>query len=258
MRALRFLATLALAGCAAAAPPVQAPPTGPLAGHWRIAAVDGKAPLSVGEDAGEPRTPRFGFGERSYGGTSGCNFMGGLKVERGSRLYTYPGPQTQMACMGPLGAQEAAIDVLFRAAPTIARDGAAVILTGAGHTLRLVREPDRPPVQDPPEAWQGTRLAGQSFELHQVDGDSLNRRPAPLLSFGDRTATLTHLCPRPASGAYVEGPHSLRIAFSPSCPAAQRHFAGTLATASGPNGELLLAGDGHWLAGDNLRRDRPK
>jgi hypothetical protein len=46
--------------------------------------------------------------------------------------------------------------------------------------------------------------------------------------------------------------------FNPSCPGAQRHFAGTLTTASGPNGELLLAGEGHWLAGDNLRRDRPK
>ena len=258
MRALRFLATLTLAGCAAAGPPTTAPSPAQLEGNWRVDSIDGKAPLSVREDAGKQRTPRFGFGERSYGGTSGCNFMGGLKVERGSRLYTYPGPQTQMACIGPLGAQEAAIDVLFRAAPTIARDGEAVLLTGAGHSLRLVRDPGQAPVQDPPEAWQGTRLAGQSFELHQVDGDSLNRRPAPLLSFAERTATLTHLCPRPINGAYVEGPHSLRLVFNPSCPAAQRHFADTLATVSGPNGELLLAGDGHWLAGDNLRRNRPK
>jgi heat shock protein HslJ len=249
---------LALAGCAAAGPPTAAPSSAPLKGNWRIDSIDGRAPLSVREDADTQRTPRFGFGERSYGGTSGCNFMGGLKIERGSRLYTYPGPQTQMACLGPLGAQEAAIDVLFRSSPTIAWNGESVVLTGAGHTLRLVPEPGRPPVQDPPEAWQGTRLAGQSFELHQIDGDSLNRRPAPLLRFGERTATLTRLCPRPISGAYVQGPGSLRIVFNPSCPAAQRHFAGPLATASGPNGELLLAGEGHWLAGDNLRRDRPK
>jgi len=258
VKALRFLALVALAGCSAAGPPRPVPASPPLEGNWRVASVDGKAPLSVGEDAGEQRTPRFGFGERSYGGTSGCNFMGGLKIERGERLYTYPGPQTQMACMGPLGAQEAAIDVLFRSSPTIARDGEAVVLTGAGHALRLVREPDSAPVQDPPEAWQGTRLAGQSFELHQIDGDSLNRRPAPLLRFGERTATLSNLCPRPVSGAYVQGPSNLRIVFNPSCPAAQRHFAGTLTSVSGPNGELLLAGDGHWLAGDNLRRDRPK
>ena len=133
-----------------------------------------------------------------------------------------------------------------------------MLLSGGGHTLRLVREPDTAPVQDPPEAWQGMRFAGQSFELRQIDGDPLNRRPAPLLRFATRTATLAHVCPRPVSGAYVQGPESLRIVFNPSCPGAQRHFAGTLTTASGPNGELLLAGEGHWLAGDNLRRDRPK
>lgn len=256
----RLLVLAALTGCVAAAPtPDQSQNAPVLAGNgYRVAAVDGRTPQFVEEDVGKPRTPRFQFGARSYGGTSGCNFMGGLQVQRGARLYTYPGAQTQMACGGALGAQEAAVDVLFRAAPTIRRDGEAVILSGAGRTLRLVREPDQLPVQDAPEAWQGTRLAGQRFEMHQIDGDSLNRRPAPLLAFAARSATLTHVCPKPVSGSYVQGPGTLRITLKAPCPGAQRQFAGTLSTVSGPNGELLLAGQGHWLAGDNLRRDRPK
>jgi heat shock protein HslJ len=230
----------------------------PLAGHWRIAEIDGRAPLHVDEDAGKPRTPRFSFGERSYGGTSGCNFLGGLKIERDGRLYTYPGPQTQMACVGPLGDQETAIDALFRSAPAIAHTDGAVILTGGGHTMRLVAEESTIPVEDAPEAWQGPGVVGQRYELHQFDGDSLNRRPAPRIEFEKGKVTLTHLCPKPVSGPYVPEGKTLHIALFDACDTALKYFSKSLTTVSGPNGELLLAGPGHWIAGDNLRRDRPK
>ena len=256
----RLLVLAAVPGCVAAAPTPNSPIDPPvLAGNaYRVIAVDGRAPHFVEEDVGRPRIPRFGFGQRSYGGTSGCNFMGGLQVQRGSRLYTYPGPQTQMGCMGPLGEQEKAIDVLFRAAPTIARDGGAVVLSGANHTLRLEPDPAAAAPRDAPEAWQGVRLAGQSFELISFDGASLSRRPASRLTFSARTATLTGLCANSVNGGYVEGAGTLSITWAnPSCLGA-RFPRGTLSQVSGPNGELLFAGDGHWVAGDNLRRDRPK
>ncbi len=254
-----IIACLALAACTATTlPPPSVETTEPLSGHWRIVEIDGRTPTMVEEDAGEPRTPRFWFGDRSYGGTSGCNFLGGLNVERSGRLFTYPGPQTQMGCGGALGEQEGAIDGLFRAAPTIARSGEAAVLSGGGHTMRLVADIGGTPAEDPPEAWQGAGVANQRFELHQFDGDSLNRRPAPKLVFGDGSATLTGLCPTPIAGPFQELRGGLRLAFAAPCAAAAKYFSETLSTVSGPNGELLLAGESHWIAGDNQRRDRPK
>lgn len=251
-----ILALAAFAVCTASAPPAESPP--PLAGNWRIVEVDGRAVLHIDEDAGKPRTPRFWFGARSYGGTSGCNFMGGLKIERDGRLYTYPGPQTQMGCFGPLGDQESAIDALFRSAPTVAHADGAVVLTGGGHSMRLVAEDGGIPGEDPPEAWQGRSVVGQRYELHQFDGDSLNHRPAPRIEFGNGKVTLTHVCPKPVFGPYVPEGKTLHIALFDACEMALEYFSKPLATVSGPNGELLLASDRHWIAGDNLRRDRPK
>ena len=124
--------------------------------------------------------------------------------------------------------------------------------------MRLVREAAVAPAQDPPEAWQGPGVVGQRYELHQFDGDWLNRRPAPVLDFGKGKVTLSHLCPRPVSGPYVPEGRTLHIAFFEPCEAALRYFRLSLSTVSGPNGELLLASKEHWIAGDNVRRDRPK
>lgn len=212
----------------------------------------------VDEATGRPRTPRLWFGERSYGGTSGCNSFGGLKIEREGRLFTYPGPQTQMACGGALDEQEGSIVGLFRAAPTIEHIADGIMLVGGGHTMRVVPDPPGGVAEDPPTAWQGSGLTEQTYEMHQFDGDSLNRRPAPRIAFGKSVATLSHLCDRPISGPFAATNDRVVIRFAAPCAQAQRYFPDTLHMVSGPNGELLLAGNGHWIAGDNLRRDRPK
>lgn len=257
---LGLITLLALPGCAAASPPSDSP--APLIGSYRVAAVDGRAPEFVEEDAGKPRTPRFAFGQRSYSGTSGCNFLGGLKVQRGARLFTYPGAQTQMGCGGALGEQERTIDALFRAAPTIAHQGDAVMLTGAGHTIMLETESASSPPQDAPEAWQGSGVSSQRFELRMVDGAWRQSRQPVILAFSGGRLTVTADCGSPMRGSYQESGFALTITgLAAACPADRRLaavLAGDLATVSGPNGELLIAGTGGWAALDNARRDRPK
>src|SRR5688500_9672181 len=49
-----------------------------LTGTWDIVAVDGRAPRSIGDDADRRRTPRLVFSQGGYGGTTGCNHIGGL------------------------------------------------------------------------------------------------------------------------------------------------------------------------------------
>lgn len=224
---------------------------------WIIVAIDGAA-LETAPVDGVDHRPHLRFAQRSYSGHAGCNALGGLFVQRSTRVYTYPGPQTAMGCGGRRAAQEAALDAVMRAAPTITRAGEQLTLSAVGRRIDLHREPTLTAIGDPPSAWQGASLAGQRFEMHSVDGASLSRRPAPLLTFTRTGVTIANVCARPVTGHYIQRPATLRVEWRNGACLGARTPAGALGMVSGPNGELLLAGDGHWWAGDNLRRDRPK
>lgn len=247
-----------------------AAPSAPLAGAvWRVVSVDGRPlasrPPSAGMDA-----PTVTFDRRTYGGGVGCNALGGLYAKVGDRLYTMPGPQTAMGCIGTVGQQEAAFDALFRASPTIRQNGGTVWLEGGEHRLELAYA--RPSTRsDPPTAWQGRGLAGQSYVIHEVnarrtDGKRIWSKTPPRLTFASRTVTMRLDCPRPATARFVEDKDSVQAAaLGPSCASLGARDAALAAilraspaVVSGPNGELLLASRVGWAILWNERRDRPK
>lgn len=247
---------LALFGCGAAAPaPSPAAQAQGLAGsHWLIEAIDGKQP-EPGHDGAKPALT---FAGRSYAAYAGCNAMGGLYARRDERLYTLVGPSTAMACGGARGRQEEIVGRVLQQAPWIAGKGDRVTLRSGSHALTLRRASPPHPIVDVPEAWQGAGLAGQSFDMSWIDGDSLNRRPAPRLSFADRRLRIENLCGATVYASYRAQRGEVTVEGAPR-DCLNGFFAGrTLSAVSGPNGELLLAGGGHWLGGDNIRRDRPK
>jgi heat shock protein HslJ len=268
----RLALALPLLGCAAQAPATDLVPS-PLAGAtWRVMTIDGK-PLAAppkGDD-GEVRYPSFAFGHRGYGGSAGCNALGGLYAQVEDRLYTMPGPQTAMGCRGPAAAQEDAANAIFRAAPTVTRGRHSVLLSGGGHTMELVRSGPAPEHADSPTAWQGTALSGQSYVIQEVngqrtDGKRLFSKSPPRLRFGKGDVTMTLDCPKPAKGVFNQGTEHLYGAlFDPTCDtpgtrdaALSKIIGADPRVVSGPNGELLLASKAGWAILWHERRDRPK
>jgi len=270
MKRFRIAAIFALAGAACAPASGTDLVASPLAGStWRIAAIDGTPVVGRRGDDGEDTAPRFAFGWRSYGGNAGCNALGGLYAQVGDRLYTMPGPQTAMACGSPHGDQEAAANAIFAASPAVTRDGETIRLSGGGHAMDLVRIGAAPRNVDPPTAWQGTALSGQSFAIHEVDGartDGMRLwKTPPRLRFGNSEVTMALDCPKPAKGAFVQSSEHLHVALlAPGCrtEARDRRLAEILGAdprvVSGPNGELLLASAKGWAILWNERHDRPK
>ena len=109
-----------------------------LVGQWRIVSIDGRLQSGLRQDDGIERGPSVSFSSQSYGGTAGCNAMGGLGILDGDRYYTYPGPQTVMLCDDARMLQEGAWNDALRAGPVVERiaDG-RLRLSGAGHLLVL-------------------------------------------------------------------------------------------------------------------------
>jgi heat shock protein HslJ len=270
MKGIRLAAIAALAAAACGPAAGTDLVASPLAGStWRIAAIDGKPAEGRRGDGAEQTAPQFAFGWRSYGGNAGCNAMGGLYAQVGDRFYTLPGPQTAMACGSPHGEQEEAANAIFAASPTVVRGRDSILLSGGDHTMELVRAGRAPDNADPPMAWQGFALAGQSFAIEEVngvrtDGMRLWKNP-PRLRFGNGEVTMALDCPQPAKGAFVQSSEHLHAALlTPTCATAPRDKALSAIlgadprVVSGPNGELLLASAKGWAILWNERRDRPK
>jgi heat shock protein HslJ len=239
------------------------------AATWQVVAIDGQPVEPPHSDDNRARPPAFTFGHRTYGGTAGCNSLGGYYAQIDARLYTMPGPQTAMGCSGARGAQEDAANAIFNASPTVTRQGETAVLEGGGHRMEL-RWLALAENADDPAAWQGSSLGGQSYIIHEVngartDGRRLAGRNPPRLRFGSGEITMDLDCPKPSRGVYLDNTEHLYAALiTPPCETEARDaemariIGADPRKVSGPNGELLLASRMGWAILWNERRDRPK
>ncbi len=268
--ALAFLAALSALVAPIAAHSTDLIPS-PLAGAaWEVVAIDGRVVEPVPADDNRPVVPSFSFGYHSYGGNAGCNALGGLYAQVGKRLYTLPGPQTEMACSGARDEQEQVANAVFDASPEVTRSGDTIELAGGGHTLSL-RRIGAADNLDPPGPWQGRALDGQSFAVHTVngqrtDGKHLWGTAPPRVRFSNGAVTMRVDCPTTARGIFVQGAenlHGAEIGAVCTAPdtrdaALARILGADPRIVTGPNGEMLLASHAGWAILWNERRDRPK
>lgn len=258
---------LAGAGSTAATDLVPSPLAGAV---WRITAIDGRQPEPPHSDDSRRQVPQFAFGWRSYGGNAGCNALGGLYAQVGERFYTMPGPQTQMACGGPRGAQEDAANAIFESSPIVTRSGDTAVLVGGGHRMELERRGAHDGFETP-AMLEAAPIDGSSYVIHAVngrptDGKRIWSKTPPRLSFAGGRVTVALDCPKPATGAYNPGTEHVFVTHLPvpcTLPGTRDAALAQILRLNpravpGPNGELLLASTAGWAILWNERRDRPK
>lgn len=232
-------------------------------GQWRIVALDGRPPI-VGRDG---RPPVLTFDEHGYGGYAGCNGFGGQGLAHEGRFYGGFAMSTAMACGAPFDGQETGVQRLLASAPRIEWLGAdRIALAAPGQRLELERTgalpADRLVVAPTPfigTAWSFGALDGKAIEMPGA-------RSGPTLTVeGDRFTldtpclTLEGSWTQAGTGAVTLSPGSRTAR---TCNPASRGqseawaqaMRGALRYSNGPNGEILLAGGGHWMVGDLVRR----
>lgn len=194
--------------------------------------------------------------------------MGGLGILDGDRYYTYPGPQTVMLCDDARMRQEGAWNAVLRAGPMVERIADSRLrLSGAGHVLELA---DRTPLPTFPDQ-APSRLAGTHWSLGEIDGIAFPVHPSRgstgQLSFAADDWTATDGC-RTVSAAFSQAEGWIAVKASEVHPPAvecassdgramtalSQMLTGTVKYLVGPNGELLMAANGHRLIGE---LDRP-
>lgn len=255
---------------AAAAAPDPAPAPAPAAlsdadlhGSWRIVALNGRAPDG---GFGTGRTPGVIFSPHGYGGNTGCNSFGGLGVFDGLHYYGGPAGQTLVGCPN-LEAQERAIIGLLGSGPRVTRGSdRRLTLTAPGGTMLLERNPAGPPPH-PRDRWEGTPvLAGTTWVLSGID-DAWNDAAARgrVLTFDADRWSLTSPCGARTGPWRQEGQRVIAEAPAPAsarpCPSEAAAVDARLLAmldadprfVTGPNGEILLGGGGHWAAGEGPR-----
>jgi heat shock protein HslJ len=228
-------------------------------GRWRILSIDGRPPAVTTE--GE-RAPVISIDSYSLGGSVGCNSFGGLGLLADGRFAIHSWGGTAMGCHGLLGEQEQAISLLFFARPRALMVGPRRLrIVSDAHGLELERlgpnrEPRVPagPVDLANTNWRVVMMDGQEASVDPlartlrfgsgtwqgtVSCATLSgtwRRDGDRIIVGREIATTEQLCP----------PQLARIdaAFADLMRSNPRHLVG-------PNGEFLLAGGGHALAGGN-------
>lgn len=231
--------------------------------RWAIVEFDGQAPVAAGP-AFHDRVPSLTFTPTGYGGTAGCNALGGIGTQVGARYYTMPGPQTQMGCPTGLAEQETLLDQVMRGAPTIVSEAPGrVTLVSGSHRLMLMHSDSGDAAASPP----APVLNGLAFQIVSIDGAFLtprNQQESRPLSFAADTWRAVPEC-AVLSGSWRQRGWQLETKVVPPardrCPsqssrldeAVQAIFAAEPRFSVGPNGEFLLAGGGHWLT---AARDR--
>jgi heat shock protein HslJ len=256
---------LAAAACSSApsAPAAPEPERPTLLGQWRIVALDGR-PLAVGRDG---RPPVLTFDEDGYGGYAGCNAFGGQGLTHEGRFYGGFALSTAMACGAPFDGQERGVQRLLGSGPRIEWLGSdRLVLAAPGQRLELAPAGPLPsgrfvvaPIPLIGTAWSFAALDGRAIEMPGA-------RSGPTLTVEGDRFTLETPCLTAEGGWAQTGPGA--VSMSPdrrtarTCNPASRGqseawaqaMRGALRYGSGPNGEILLAGGGHWMVGDMVRR----
>ncbi len=263
-----LIACAALAACSEeparqrSVPTQQQRPAAPidLEGRWRVLSIDARPPASPTRSG---RAASIVITGNSIGGTLGCNDFGGLGLLADGHFAIHSWGGTAIGCGGEVGAQERAISMLFFARPRMTRLGPNRIrFESKDHALELERAGpnDSPPVAAGPEELEGT-----SWRIVMMDGEEKSSDPVGrVLRFGGEgwqgmasCATLSGTWRRNGNRIIVgrEIPSTEQL-----CPADLARIDGNFADLMrsnprylvGPNGELLIAGGGHALAGGRL------
>lgn len=207
------------------------------------------------------------FDEHGYGGYVGCNSFGGLGLAHEGRFYGGFALSTAMACGAPFDAQETGVQRLLASAPQLEFVGSDRLVLGTnGQRLELARAGPLPtnrlPVAPIPfigTAWSFGALDGRAIEMPgarsgptlTVEGDEFTLETPCLVTSGSWLQT--------GSGAITLEPERLTERNCNSASKGQseawaQSMRGALRYSNGPNGEILLAGGGHWMIGDLVRR----
>jgi heat shock protein HslJ len=258
-----LLAAAAACSAAPSAPAAPEPAQPGLLGQWRIVALDGRDPV-VGRDG---RPPVLSFDEQGYGGYAGCNSFGGQGLIHEGRFYGGFALSTAMACGAPFDEQERGVQRLLASAPRIEWLGPdRVALVASAQRLELART--APPPSDRSVS-PIIPLIGTSWSFGALDGRAIEMpgaRSGPVLTVEGDRFTLETPCVAAEGGWTQTGPGSATVKpdrrSARACNPASRGqseawlaaMRGPLRYGTGPNGEILLAGGGHWMVGDLLRR----
>jgi heat shock protein HslJ len=258
------VAALVLAGCSAADPETRkrAGPTPPsdLDGRWRILSVDG-APLAGSADAERP--PTVVFRGHQFGANVGCNQFGGLMLLADGHLAVHSLASTQIGCPDEVGRQEQTLGRLFLGRPRLVAAGDRLRLESPGHAAELQR---LGPDDQAPMRYDPADLSGTTWRIVAVDGLDASTTPAGRrLRFESGAWQGLAACATLSGTWRAQGD---RIIIGPeissteqACPEALVVIDGAFAALMrsnprylvGPNGELLMAGDGHALAAEAQR-----
>jgi heat shock protein HslJ len=225
----------------------------PLAGRWQIVSLDGRKPQG-------DKPLDVEFAGAGYNAATGCNGLNGMFLTNEARLYPYAFPSTEMGC-GALTAQEQRMRELFANAPQIAAaSGQDVALVDRKGALVL-----RPSGKAGAEQLAARPLGLASAKGRVLDVDGLSAQPHytdPEIRFSMSANRFEILTPCGRVGGLVRRRRGETDYFTdsdsketPKCTKAGRAlamhvrsvFSGVAQTITGPNGELLVAGHGHWL-----------
>jgi hypothetical protein len=172
-----------------------------------------------------------------------------------------------MACGTPLDEQERGIQRLLASAPRIEWLGPdRLALAAPGQRLELART-------GPPPSGRNVvapiPLVGTAWSFHALGGrpiDMPGARSGPTLTVEGDRFTLETSCLTTEGGWAQSGPGAVTLSpdrrTARTCNPASRGqseawgqaMRGALRYSNGPNGEILLAGGGHWMVGDLVRR----
>ena len=238
-----------------------------ITGRWRITRIDGETlPVSGSE-------PYLAFSTDAAGGSVGCNSFGGTMLYAEGRIAAHSWGGTVMGCSEPQATWENAIAELFRAFPQVRLSGERLRLNSGDLEIELsradgtqppVRSPD--PMRIPMPGAVSQDLVGTKWIIRAIDDQTASSRPGDRhVQFAAETWQGLASCAT-LSGTFRADANRLSVddeiaTTEQNCR--EDHAALDTAFAElmrddphyliGPNGELIIAGKIHVLAGDRAR-----